>query len=52
MMDEFNKPSGAELEENRRAIRAVRGLGCFLLLALLAMCFYFGLYVGWLSFHR
>lgn len=49
-MDEFKKPSGAELEENRQAIRSMRMLGWFLLAALLCTAFYFGLYFGWLVF--
>ena len=52
VMDEFKKPVGVELDENRHAIRRMRGLGVFLLLVLMSICFYFGMYVGWISFHR
>lgn len=49
-MDEFRKPSGAELEANRQAVRSMRMLGSFLLGMVLCGAFYFGLYLGWISF--
>lgn len=46
----FAKATGPELEENRRALRAMRGLGLALLLAVFCFGLYCGLFMAWRVF--
>ena len=50
MKDSWSRPKGAELEENRAAIARMRMLGIALIMTLVCVAFYFGLFIGWKVF--
>jgi len=50
MRKPFEKATGVELEENRRALRTMRGLAVGFLLAVFCLGVYFGLFVAWRVF--
>ena len=50
MRNSWSRPKGAELDENRAAIARMRMLGIALIMALVCVAFYFGLFIGWKVF--